>query len=99
MSENTESVFQIEVAGSDLRFDCLESEFVLAAMVKNRRGPIRFGCFGGGCGICKMKIVSGDFQVEKKMSRAHISAEEEQDGIVLLCCVKPLSDLVLERIK
>ncbi len=61
-------------------------------------GPIRYGCFGGGCGICKMRIQSGSYTIEKHMSRAHISPLDEQNGIVLLCCIYPLSDLTLAEV-
>ena len=81
------------------RFPCRADESVLAAMRHANAGPIRYGCFGGGCGACKMRIVSGSFAVMKPMSRAHVSPEEEKSGIVLLCCVCPLSDLVLAQIE
>ncbi|MDR2904259.1 MAG: 2Fe-2S iron-sulfur cluster binding domain-containing protein [Clostridiales bacterium] len=90
--------FEIKVLGSGSRFDCRRDEFLLEAMKKAGCGPIHYGCFGGGCGICKMRAVSGVVQIEKRMSRAHISAEEEKDGFILICCVKPRSDLVLEGI-
>ena len=77
------------------RFPCLAYESVLSAMQRAVAGPVRYGCFGGGCGACKMRIASGSFAVFKPMSRAHISPQDEQDGVVLLCCIRPLSDLTL----
>jgi len=44
-----------------------------------------------------MKIVSGDFKVVKNMSRAHVSKEEGEQGIVLVCCVVPVSDLIISK--
>lgn len=88
-------VYQVRVEGTDIQFSCGEDEFVLAAMGKNRQGPIRHGCYGGGCGVCKMRLVQGQVACVKKMSRAHVSREEERVGMVLLCCVKPRSDLLL----
>ena len=76
-------------------FPCREDESILAAMRRANAGPIRYGCFGGGCGACKMRIISGSFAVKKPMSRAHVSPEEEQSGIALLCCVSPMSDITL----
>lgn len=52
------------------------------------------GCRRGGCGICRVRVVAGAFRADK-MSRAHISAEDEQEGLVLSCCIYPLSELSL----
>ena len=45
--------------------------------------------------MCKVRISDGRYQTFKKMSRAHISPEEEEQSIVLACCVKPLSNITL----
>lgn len=79
-------------------FPCKADESVLSAMRRAAAGPIRYGYFGGGCGACKMRITSGSFEAFKPMSRAHVSPQEEQIGIVLLCCVRPLSDLTLATV-
>ena len=89
---------QIHVRDTGAQFPCGEGSFVLEGMKRAGCGPVHYGCFGGGCGVCKMRIVSGDYQILKKMSRAHISEEEESNGIVLLCCVKPRGDLVLSSV-
>ena len=64
-------------------FLCHSDENLLAAMRRSGKGPIKTGCFGGR------------YHVFKKMSRAHISPEEEEQSIVLACCVKPLSNITL----
>lgn len=79
-------------------FPCGEEESVLAAMRRAGRGPIACGCFGGGCGVCKMTVTQGDYLQCKPMSRAHVSAREAQNGTVLICCIKPLGDLHLQSI-
>jgi ferredoxin len=90
---------RILLADSGESFLCGEDEFVLRAMFHAGRGPLRYGCCGGGCGICKMQIVEGVYHVEKKMSRAHVSGEEAARGVLLLCCVQPRSDLTIRNIK
>ena len=80
------------------QFPCKAEESVLAAMRRANAGPIRYGCFGGGCGACKMRIISGSYVVCKPMSRAHVSANEQQTGVALLCCVQPTSDLILVEV-
>lgn len=79
-------------------FYCPEDTIVMDAMRKSGHGPVRYGCFGGGCGVCKMQLVSGKVHFAKKMSRAHISEEEEQRGLVLICCIRPTEDIVLREI-
>ncbi len=76
-------------------FPCREDESVLAAMCRAGLGPA--GCFGGGCGICIMRIIRGEYHAFKRMSRAHITKENEEEGVVLLCCVQPRSDLLLGK--
>lgn len=88
----------IKIHSTDIQFPCDEAEFVLEAMKRSGCGPLHYGCFGGGCGICKMRIVSGEYRIEKKMSRAHISPEEEEDGVALICCIKPCEDLRIEQV-
>jgi ferredoxin len=88
--------YRISVQGQEADFSCREDEFILNAMTRSRCGPVHYGCFGGGCGICKMRVLAGEYIAEKKMSRAQVSQkEEEEDGIVLLCCIKPRSDILL----
>jgi len=78
-------------------FLCHEDESLLAGMRRTGKGPIKFGCFGGGCGVCRVRILKGEYQAFKKMSRAHVSPEDEKQGLVLSCCVKPLSDITLVK--
>lgn len=90
--------YTIRFVESDETFTCGEDEFVLAAMFRTGRSPYRHGCYGGGCGICKMKVQSGRYEVAKRMSRAHISPEEEAQGIILGCCIQPREDLLLQKV-
>ena len=89
------AAYRVTVYETGESFLCAEDEFVLTAMMAARRGPIRYGCCGGGCGVCRMRVVSGSYKLVKRMSRAHVSENDELEGIVLLCCVQPLSDLTV----
>ena len=91
-------IYTIKVADSDVEFACREDEFLLEGMKRAGCGPIHYGCFGGGCGVCKMRIVSGEYISEKKMSRAHVTKQEEDSGIVLICCVKPRGNMNILRV-
>ena len=76
------------------RYQCAPDSNLLVAMEQLGRRGIPVGCRNGGCGVCKVKIVSGDIRT-RVMSRAHVSAEEEAAGIVLACRAFPRSDLRL----
>lgn len=89
--------YTVTVMGGE-SFPCGEGESLLAAMRRARCGPVFHGCYGGGCGVCKMRLVSGTVDRFKPMSRAHVSLREEQDGYILLCCVKPLSAVQVKPI-
>jgi ferredoxin len=80
---------------SDISFPCDEDEAVLKAMIHAGKGPFRHGCCGGGCGVCKARVVSGDFFAFKPQSSAHVTGAENQNGFVLLCCVQPRSDMLI----
>jgi len=88
----------VTVRDTGVRFTCAEDESVLAMMFHNGKGPLRYGCCGGGCGICKMKVVSGEWFAFKPMSAAHVSNEDKLVGVVLLCCIQPRSDLVIAKL-
>lgn len=88
-----EKMYRVRVLETKEEFLCGEDTRVLEAMRRSGAGPVSCGCFGGGCGVCKMKILSGDYEAVQKMSRAHISDREEQ--VVLICCIVPRSDLVI----
>jgi len=82
-------------------FECYEQEHLLKGMLRLGRKDIPVGCRNGGCGVCKIRIVSGQYQVGI-MSRNHVSEEEQNENIVLACRVFPRSDItlnVLEKMK
>ncbi len=62
--------------------------------LKNMPYRLPVGCRRGGCGVCRVRVTSGKYRSDP-MSRAHVSAEDEAAGLVLSCCVYPLSELSL----
>lgn len=87
--------YSVRVDNTGEVFPCRDDQNVLLGMeVLGRRG-IPVGCRGGGCGVCKVRITAGCYEV-RKMSRACVSAEEEAGGVVLACKAFPRSDLALE---
>ncbi|MDR2186049.1 MAG: 2Fe-2S iron-sulfur cluster binding domain-containing protein [Treponema sp.] len=87
----------ITVKDTGVSFSCAEDQAVLPAMLRTWNGPIRHGCCGGGCGVCRMRILSGDYVAFKPMSAAHVSEAEKEEGVALLCCVQPRSDLIIAK--
>lgn len=79
-------------------FSCSPTERVLIAMERAGVKCVPVGCRGGGCGICKVRVLSGEFTAGK-MSAAHITAEEAQDNYVLACQLYPRSDILIETMR
>jgi ferredoxin len=75
------------------RFRCRGDEPLLSGIRRLSCEEIPRGCAGGGCGVCKVAIKSGEVSVFKPMSRAHVTEEEIARKVVLACCVNPRSDL------
>ncbi|MDR2019845.1 MAG: 2Fe-2S iron-sulfur cluster binding domain-containing protein [Treponema sp.] len=87
----------VTIKDTGVNFPCAEDQAVLPAMIRAGKGPVRHGCCGGGCGVCRMRILSGDYIAFKPMSAAHVSETEKKEGVALLCCVQPRSDLIIAR--
>ena len=73
-------------------FGCRAGETLLNAAVRSGRQIIRVGCRAGGCGMCKVRVLCGDYTAGK-MSRAHVSEAEEREGFVLACRTLPAGAL------
>ena len=73
---------------------CRPDETVLAAILRSGARVV-FGCRGGGCGACKMRLISG--QVDHgRCSAAVLSRGDKRTGAFLSCQARPLSDLTVE---
>lgn len=89
--------FQITIKNTGEVYSCSETKHLLAGMVQLGKKGIPVGCRSGGCGVCKVQVLTGEY-TSKKMSRDHVSAEEENQGIVLACRVFPVTDITLSVI-
>jgi ferredoxin len=93
--------YSIVIEDSDETVTCYPGEAVLKAVARLGRKGIPVGCLGGGCGICKVRILCGNYRTGK-MSREQVSLEEEAERIVLACRTYPMGDLrvkVLEKMR
>lgn len=85
--------FSIQI--DDRCFKCSPQTSVLVAMQEAAEKVINVGCRSGGCGVCKIRILDGDYDT-KVMSRAKLSVEEQGQGFALACRVFPKSDMKIE---
>lgn len=87
--------FTIRENSSGQVYRCDEGQSLLLAMERTGKQVVAVGCRGGGCGLCKIKVLEGDY-VTKKMSTKHISEKDQRQQVILACRAFPRSDLVFE---
>ena len=86
--------FSITVEPSGRHFTALGDETILAAGIRQGIG-LPYGCKDGACGSCKCRKLSGQVELGPHQSKA-LSAEEQLAGLILTCCARAQSDVVLE---
>ena len=85
--------FTVEFTKSGRTIHCPAGSTVLeAARAEGLRLPS--SCAKGMCGTCKSRLVSGKVEMNHA---GGIRQREIDAGMVLLCCSRPLADLVVER--
>jgi ferredoxin len=89
------SGYLVRIKDTGEEYACSSEQHLLRAMAALGRRGIPSGCHGGGCGVCKVRILEGHVKT-LAMSRAHVSEEEQRQGYVLACRAYPHSDLVVE---
>ncbi len=67
---------------------------VLDATATLPGAPIRVGCRGGGCGVCRVLVLDGDYTT-KRVSRRFVTEADEAAGYALACRLFPASDLTV----
>lgn len=89
--------YRIVIAEDQQELMCSDSQNILLAAITNGIRSIERGCLGGGCGLCKVQVESGSYQLG--LSSVHaLPLEEREKGYVLACKTVPTSDLTI-RIK
>ena len=87
-------VYTITLSPVGETLSCRPEQTVLAAILESR-ASVAFGCRGGGCGTCKMRVVAG--QVDHgRCSTAVLPEEERTAGWFLSCQACARSDLTVE---
>jgi ferredoxin-NADP reductase len=84
--------FRVEFRRSARTASCGDGTTVLAAArAAGLRPP--FACTRGLCGTCKSRLLSGDVDMQHQ---GGIRQREIDQGMILICCARPRSDLVLD---
>lgn len=86
-------MFTVRFQKSRREITCVSTQSVLDAA---RQAGVRLAssCTQGMCGTCKAKLISGQVHMEHK---GGIRQREIDQGYALLCCSRPLSDLVIDK--
>lgn len=87
-------VHGVHVEGAGVSLSCREGQSVLGVLGESGLSAIAVGCRGGGCGVCRVHVLSGSYEAGC-MSQAQVSEADRQIGIVLACKVFPKSDMCL----
>lgn len=88
---------RVTIGDTGESFPCGEEQSVLDGMVRLGRKGIPAGCRGGGCGVCKIEVLTGPFTPEV-MSRQHVTEDDLRHGRVLACRIRPQGDLTVRVI-
>jgi len=89
--------FQIAVPEAALSFPCRDDQSVLGAMIQAGISALQVGCRGGGCGVCRVQVLDGEYRTGT-MSHAQVDQADRDRGIVLSCQLFACSDLSLRAL-
>jgi ferredoxin len=82
----------LKARSQQFEYSCLPSETPLVA-ARKQFIPIPTGCVRGGCGMCKVKVLDGEYEQELVRSHDALSDEELENRFALACCMTAKSDL------
>lgn len=82
----------LKARGQQFEYSCASNVTPLRA-ARDQFIPIPTGCQQGGCGMCKIKVLDGQYAQELVRSHGALSDEELDNGYALACCMMPKGDL------
>jgi ferredoxin len=88
----------LKARGKQFEYNTAPDQSPLQA-ARNEFIPFPVGCRRGGCGMCKVKVLNGDYEQELVRSHEALSNEELENNFALGCCMTPKSDLDLITIE
>lgn len=84
----------VAVEGHDVQVETQPGEAILGTLCRTGY-TYRFGCRRGGCGVCKVHLVSGQVTYPKTVADAVLSDGERLNGLCLSCRAVPVTDVVI----
>lgn len=84
----------LKVRNQQFKYNCTPDQTPLRA-ARNEFIPFPTGCQSSGCGMCKIKVLEGEYEQELVRSHDALSDEELANGFALGCCMVVKSDLVI----
>ena len=88
----------LKARGQQFEYSCAPNATPLRA-ARDQFIPIPTGCQQGGCGMCKVKVLDGQYAQELVRSHDALSNEELDNEYALACCMTPKSNLEIITIK
>jgi ferredoxin len=84
----------VTVDGTDVVVATRAGEPILAALCRHGYA-YRFGCRRGGCGMCKVTVLSGRIEYRVAVSAQILTSDDVQAGVCLSCRAVPQTDTVI----
>ncbi|MFO1379955.1 MAG: CDP-6-deoxy-delta-3,4-glucoseen reductase [Chitinivorax sp.] len=85
---------KVKIQPSGHEFVVNDDETILEAALREHY-VLPYGCRNGACGACKGKVLDGGVAMTPGAENT-LTQEEKSAGMVLFCCARPTSDLVIE---
>jgi len=89
------AAYRIVIASLGVEFTCHADQSLLAAMIASGKRPLAVGCRSGGCGVCRIEVIEGQYRTGF-MNRSVITAVDEAASVLLACRTFPASDMEIE---
>lgn len=85
---------RLTIADTDVELRTLPGETILAGLHRSGYAG-NTGCRRGGCGICKVDLVSGQVDYPETVAEEVLSGDERARGVCLICRAVPAEDAVI----
>ena len=85
--------FAITFSASGRSIQCAADQTILSA-AESAGLPLPFACREGRCGTCRTRMLSGQVDMQHA---GGIRPRQIDAGDILVCCSRPLSDIVLQK--
>lgn len=82
----------LQARGQQFEYNCAPNQTPLEA-ARNQFIPIPTGCKRGGCGMCKVKVVDGQYVQDVIRNHDYLSDEELNNSFALACCMTAKGDI------